>query len=299
MNLNIPDKCYLCPRMCGANRNITQGFCGAENTVRLARAALHMWEEPCISGTKGSGTVFFSGCPLKCCYCQNYHISAENFGKDISTLQLAQIFTRMENEGAHNINLVTASAYLPFVIDALEMAKPKIPVVYNTSGYETLNAINALKPYVDIWLTDLKYMSTELSGKYSSAANYFEYASAAILKMHEYSPKPIFNDDGILQKGLIVRYLALPGALNDGISCLNWLHENMDSDSFLLSLMSQYTPFYKATEYKELSRRIYSYEYNKLLSEAEKLGLTNGFMQKRSSAKEEYTPIFDLEGVDI
>ncbi len=295
--MNVPTNCALCPRQCGINRSLYTGACGASSTVRVARAALHLWEEPCISGTRGSGTVFFSGCPLRCCYCQNYKISAEAFGKDIDSAQLAQIFCQLEAAGAHNINLVTASAYLPWVIQALDIAKPKIPIVYNTSGYETREAITALAPYVSIWLCDLKYHSPALSAKYSAAQDYFAVASSAILQMVALCPAPQYDKDGIMQKGLVVRHLALPGCVQDGIACLSWLAESLNANSFVLSLMSQYTPFYKAHEHKEINRRIASYEYKQLLAAAERLGLSNGFMQKRTSAKEEYTPDFDLEGV--
>lgn len=295
INLNA---CNFCPKNCGINRTETIGFCGAPCSARVAKACLHFWEEPCISGKNGSGTVFFSHCNLKCCYCQNYQISAQGFGKNISAKQLAIIFENLQAKGAHNINLVSATVYLPFVVEALQMAKLHVPVVYNTSGYETVETLNALAPYVNIWLADLKYVSPQLSQKYSLCDNYFEYASKAILHMQSLAPKPVFNKDGIMQQGLILRHLALPNATADSKAVLTWIKENLDEKSFLMSIMSQYTPFYKAHEHKELSRRISTYEYNKIIDIAVTLNLVNGYMQERSSAKEEYTPKFDLEGVE-
>lgn len=296
--LNIPKKCTLCPRKCGADRNKEKGFCGGGQSVRLARAALHMWEEPCISGTKGSGTVFFSGCSLQCCYCQNYKISAENFGKDVSQERLAEIFLQLQADGAHNINLVSASHYMPWVIDALDAVRGKltIPVVYNTGGYETKEAIEALRGYVDIFLTDIKYFSPELSKRYSNAEDYFTVAYATAKQMIEMTGAPKFDADGIMQSGVIIRHLALPAALNDTKAVLNAIAK-LPKDSFLISIMSQYTPFYKAKNTKPLNRRISTYEYKQAINYAADLGLINGFMQQKSSAKEEYTPEFDLEGL--
>ncbi|MEG0762947.1 MAG: radical SAM protein [Oscillospiraceae bacterium] len=296
--MQIPIKCELCPRRCKQDRNKNKGLCGAGSSVRVARAALHFWEEPCISGTKGSGAVFFSGCSLGCCYCQNYRISAENFGKDISCDKLAEIFCRLEDEGAHNINLVTATPYLPWVLEALNKANVKIPIVYNTSGYETIESLELLRGVVDIWLADLKYVSSDLSYEYSRAADYFTVASAAIKMMANMVGKPIIGEDGIMKSGLIVRHLALPNHTDDSIAVLRWLNSELGKDTFILSIMSQYTPFYKANEHKKLSRRISTYEYKKVVNEAIDLGLNNGYMQAKSSAKEEYTPDFTLEGVE-
>ncbi|WP_367924215.1 radical SAM protein [uncultured Ruthenibacterium sp.] len=292
--------CTLCPRACGADRTRTRGLCGGGAQVRLARAALHFWEEPCISGTKGSGTVFFSGCPLQCCYCQNFTISAQNFGKEVSTRTLADIFLRLQEQGAHNINLVTAGHYLPWVLEALALAGPElfIPIVYNTGGYETQESLQMLKDVVDVWLTDIKYVSPVLSKKYSGAADYFDVASAAALTMCRMAGPPVLDAEGLLKKGVIVRHLALPGALADTKAVLKFMAEQLPANGFLTSLMSQYTPFYKAKEYKELSRRISTYEYRQAVNYAVELGLTQGFMQEKSSAKEEYTPSFQLEGVE-
>ncbi len=300
MALCVPKNCQLCPRLCGADRTRqAPGLCGGGPQVRAARAALHFWEEPCISGTQGSGTVFFSGCSLGCCYCQNFRISAENFGKELSVHQLAAIFLRLQAQGAHNINLVTATQYAPWVTAALDEARAqglRLPVVYNTGGYETEQTVRALAPYVDIWLTDMKYVSSALSGEYSAAPDYFAVAAPALRQMLAQAGPPVFGADGLLQRGVIVRHLALPGALHDSLAVLRFL-AGLGPQNFLFSAMSQYTPFYRAAQHKALSRRISTYEYRTVVNEAVRLGLTNGYMQEKSSAKEEYTPPFDLEGV--
>ncbi len=297
--MEIPVHCTLCPRQCGADRTRTTGLCKGGSQLRIARAALHFWEEPCISGTNGSGTVFFSGCPLQCCYCQNFQISAENFGREISVSRLAEIFLSLQQQGAHNINLVTAGHYRPWVCEALDLVKPSlhIPVVYNTGGYETAQSVSALRDYVDIWLADIKYFSPALSEEYSAAADYFDVASKAVRIMIEQTGAPVLDADGILQRGVILRHMALPGAGDDTRRVLEFMAHELPEKSFLISLMSQYTPFYKAAEHRQLRRRISTYEYRKAVDYAVDLGLTFGFMQEKSSAKEEYTPAFDLQGV--
>ncbi len=297
--MRIPTHCTLCPRRCGADRTRTAGFCGGGGAVKLARAALHFWEEPCVSGTRGSGAVFFSGCALQCCYCQNYPISAGNFGREITTRRLADIFLELQQQGAHNINLVTAGHYLPWVCEALDLARPalRVPVVWNTGGYETVESVRALQGYVDVWLTDLKYRSAALGAEYSGAPDYFDAAAPALGAMIAQTGAPVFDEKGLLKSGVIVRHLALPGALEDTRAVLRFLARELPRGSFLLSLMSQYTPFYKAREHKALSRRLSTYEYRRTVDCAVDLGLTEGFTQERSSAKEEYTPAFDLAGV--
>ena len=292
--------CQLCPRTCKVNRQLATGFCGCTNEVKVARAALHMWEEPCISGKKGSGTVFFSGCTLKCCFCQNFQINCENFGKILSASQLSEVFLKLQEEGAHNLNLVTPTQYLPFIIEALDKIKSvlSIPVIYNCGGYERPEIISLLKDYVDIYMPDLKYYDTSLSFSYSKAKDYFFFASKAILKMVQQTGTPVFNEDGILQKGVLIRHLVLPGCKEDSVKLLEWLSETLPKGSFLLSLLSQYTPVYKAREYPKINRRITTYEYNKVLDKAIALGLDQGFMQERSSASSLYTPSFHLEGLD-
>ncbi len=295
---DILKKCTLCPRECRADRETSQGFCGGGLLPRAAKAYLHMWEEPCISGTKGSGTVFFSGCSLKCCFCQNYRISAENFGREITVKRLSEIFLELQDKGAHNINLVSPTHYVPQIITALDMCRDKlhIPVAYNCGGYEKTETIEMLRGYIDIFMPDMKYYSSELSEKYSAAPDYFEYASKAIAKMIEIAGEPVFDENGILQSGVIIRHMVLPTHRRDSEEILKKLYELYGKDSFLLSLMSQYTPFYKSCEHKEINRRISTYEYEKVSQLARELGF-NGFMQERSSAKEEYTPDFDLIGI--
>ena len=303
-----PVSCTLCPRRCGADRAAGQtGFCGAGGTLKAARAALHFWEEPCISGTRGSGTVFFSGCTLRCCFCQNHKISRDLYGKTLTARELANVFLRLQDQGANNISLVTATHFLPWIIPALDLVKDRlsIPVVYNCGGYERTETIEALKDYVDIWLPDLKYYDTALSSRYSQAKNYFDHASEAITQMVRQTGAPVLDSDGIMQSGVIIRHMVLPGAREDSIRLLHWIHDKLPKGQYYISLLSQYTPFFRAakanpggSEFPEISRRITTFEYEKVLNEAIALGLEQGFMQEKSSAKEEYTPPFDLEGLD-
>ena len=300
--ISIPSRCTLCPRRCGANRAAGRtGFCGAGATLKAARAALHHWEEPCISGTRGSGTVFFSGCTLKCCFCQNYPISAEGLGKEITVEHLAEIFLNLQAQGAHNINLVTPGQWQPWIIAALDLARAKglrLPIVCNTGGYETVESVQVWRGYVDIWLADLKYVSSALSAELSAAPDYFAEAKPAIEAMMAQAGHPVFDADGILQKGVILRHLALPGHVEDSFAVLDQMAAWNDADPgcFLPSVMSQYTPFYKAAEHG-IGRRITTYEYRRVVNYAMDKGLVQGYMQQKSSAKEEYTPSFDLTGV--
>ncbi len=295
------DSCTLCPRMCGVNRRTGTGFCGQGALPRIARAALHMWEEPAISGTRGSGTVFFSGCTLKCVFCQNYRISHENFGKEISVSRLSDIFLSLQDQGAHNINLVTATQFLPSVLEALDLVRGKlaIPVVYNCGGYERPEIIRQLDGYVDIYLPDLKYYDPVLSETYSGASGYFTYASEAIQEMIRQTGGLSWDsrDPSLLSRGVILRHMVLPGARKDSIRLLHWIKETLPPHSFLISLLSQYTPFYQSCLHPEINRRITSYEYRSVVDAALELGLDQGYMQQKSSAKEEYTPPFDLQGV--
>lgn len=285
--------------MCRADRSTASGYCKAPDGILASRAALHFWEEPCISGTGGSGAIFFSGCTLRCCFCQNYKISRTPRGKSISSERLAEIFLELQEQGAHNINLVTATHYLPWILPALDMVKEKlhIPVVYNCGGYERLETIQALSSYVDIWLPDLKYFSSDLSRRYSQAPDYFARASAAVRQMILQTGTPVFDDRGIMQKGVIIRHLVLPGQKEDSLQLIKWMAEELPEKQFYISLLSQYTPYEKNPDFPELNRRITSYEYQKVVEAALEAGLEQGFMQKRTSAKEEYTPSFAYQGL--
>lgn len=293
--------CTLCPRMCHADRRISTGFCGCPAALYVARAALHMWEEPCISGSRGSGTVFFTGCTLRCCFCQNFQLSHHGLGKELSIHKLAEIFLSLQEQGAHNLNLVTPTQFLPHILEALALARPRltIPVVYNCGGYERLETIHALKGYVDIYLPDLKYFSTSLSEKYSQAPDYFQAASEAILQMVQQVGPPVLEEgSGLMKRGVIIRHMVLPGAKEDSIQLLRWMKSSLPENGYLISLLSQYTPFYQSKTHREINRRITTYEYQKVVDEAIRLGLSQGYMQEKSSAKEEYTPSFCYEGLD-
>lgn len=291
--------CNLCPRKCGVDRRKAAGFCGAGAQPRLARAALHYWEEPCISGTHGSGTVFFSHCNLKCVYCQNREISTEGFGKDISDERLCEIFLNLQAQGAHNINLVTPTPWLYNIINALDMAGAslKIPIVYNCGGYESPEVLQAAADYIDIFLTDIKYFSDNAAREYSHAENYFNTSLAAAQKMIELTDAPKKGENGILQKGTIIRHLVLPGMRADSKKIIDEICRTLTPGSFIFSLMSQYTPNSAVKRTPGLCRRVSSFEYNDVLNYAVDKGLTTGYMQSRTSAKEEYTPPFDLTGV--
>ena len=296
------DCCQLCPRRCRVNRRHSQGFCRSGVNPKVARAALHHWEEPAISGLNGSGAVFFSGCSLGCCFCQNHQISQEGFGQEVTCQELGHIFLRLQAQGAHNINLVTATHYLPSVTEALKLVRPalSIPVVYNCGGYEDPQIIEALKPYVNIWLPDLKYSDPALSFRYSRAGDYFSWASRAITQMIRQTGEPVFDDKGVMMSGVIIRHMVLPGARQDSIRLLQWLAQTLPRSQYYIGLLSQYTPSHLGSgtgTFPELNRGVTSYEYEKVVDTAVELGLTNGYTQKKSSAKEEYTPPFDLEGV--
>ena len=292
--------CMLCPRMCGAERsNGQRGICGAGNEILLARAALHMWEEPCISGTRGSGTVFFSGCQLGCVFCQNYKISAECFGLPVTEERLAEIFLSLQEQGAHNINLVSAAPYTESVLRVLDRIRGReltVPVVWNSGGYERIETLARLNGYVDIYLPDYKYHSAERAKKYSAAADYPDIALAAISEMVRQTGKYVLDDDGIMTRGSVIRHLVMPGGRHDSIACVDDIAQNFGTDEVLLSLMSQYTPFYRAEEFPEINRRVTTFEYESVCKKVREYGF-RGFFQEKSSAKEEYTPPFDLEGV--
>ncbi len=288
--------CIICPRQCGADRACGTGFCGAGKSVRIARVGLHEWEEPCISYGKGSGTVFFSGCSLKCVYCQNFKISSELQGRDVTPDELCDIFLRVQDMGAVNLNLVNPTHYCEDIAYALERVRDrlKIPVVYNTGGYDRVESLERLCGLVDIYLPDLKYYSSEYSGKYSGAEDYFSVASAAIGEMHRQVGYPVFDSEGHMKKGVLVRHLVLPTLYRDSFRILDFIAENYDASKIYISIMRQYFPTHRACEYRELSRRLTTLEYEKVLSYAQKLGIVNGFSQESSSAKEQYVPDFDF-----
>lgn len=289
--------CNLCPRNCSAERteNIGEGFCGMPENPVLARAALHNWEEPCISGDRGTGAIFFSGCSLKCCFCQNYLISHENKGEKITTDRLIEIIKELEEKGIHTIDFVNPTHFSHIIIDLLTRYKPTVPVVYNSSGYDSIETLKKLEGLVDVYLPDLKYFSPEKSQNYAKSADYFEKASAAILEMHRQQSKNIFKD-GIIQKGLIIRHLILPGNVEESKNIIMWIKNNLPDDTFV-SLMSQYIPYGNIADFKELNRRLTTAEYNKVVNFFLDTGLKNGFMQEKSAAEAEYIPDFDFTGI--
>ena len=288
--------CKLCPRECGADRSHKKGFCGESNVLRVARASLHMWEEPPISGISGSGTVFFSGCNLGCVFCQNHEIAHDHKGKEITPQALADVFLTLEEKGAANINLVTAVHFVPHVIAALEIAKAKglsIPTVYNSSGYESEETLRSLRGYIDIYLPDYKYRSPLLAERFSKAKNYPEVAERALAEMVSQTGPCIFDENGMMKKGVIVRHLVLPGHTDDSMAVLEYLHKTY-GDRIYISIMNQYTPMRKYEAFPELSRKLTSYEYGKVVKFAEKIGIKNGFLQSGEAAKESFIPSFDL-----
>ena len=283
----------LCPRKCGIDRTKTIGFCGQSDIVKIARADLHMWEEPCLGGEKGSGTVFFSGCSLRCCFCQNYEISAQGKGFELTVKELAETFLRLQDMGAANIDLVSPTHFVPQICDALDLlgADLKIPVVYNCGGYESTETLRMLGDRVKIFLPDLKYFDSELSSEYSAAPDYFPTAMTAIREMVSIAGKPQFDKNGMLISGVIVRHLVLPNHRHDSIKLMQKLGENFSTDEILVSIMSQFVPVYKAFEHKKLSRRTSTFEYKSVISEVEKLGF-DGYFQQRSSADTDFIPTF-------
>ncbi|MBR0349231.1 MAG: radical SAM protein [Clostridia bacterium] len=288
--------CNSCPRKCNIDRDSFKGICGAPANYKLARAALHFWEEPCISGDRGSGTVFFSGCSLKCVFCQNYEISRNSYGKEITEERLIEIFRELENQGAHNINLVNPTHYSAQLAQTLKKYKPSVPVVYNTGGYDSVESLKKLEGLVDIYLTDIKYVSEAVSKKYSGAEDYFTVASEAVLEMQRQVGENVFDEDGIMQKGIIIRHLVLPCNVSQAMRMLDWVKENLPIDT-VLSLMSQYTPCGKASEYPTINRKLGEREYGMVLDYAEKLGFENVFIQEIDSSSTDFIPDFDLSGV--
>lgn len=292
--------CTLCPRACHADRlHGAKGYCGMDSTVRAARAALHMWEEPCISGSRGSGAVFFSGCGLRCCFCQNREIAIGNCGKEITIERLSDIFLKLEQQGAANLNLVTGAHYVPQILRALENAKSRgfsLPVVYNSSGYENVETLRLLDGYVNVYLPDFKYTEPELAQKLAHASDYPKTAGAAIEEMVRQTGECVFDEEGYIQRGTIVRHLILPGHTKNSIKALEYLHRTYGNRIYI-SIMNQYTPVYHHEVFTELNRRVTRREYEKVLDAALALGIENGFFQEGETAQESFIPAFDYEGI--
>ncbi|MDY5862263.1 4Fe-4S cluster-binding domain-containing protein [Agathobacter sp.] len=299
-NMNKYENCLLCPRKCGINRGIGQtGVCGVSSEIKVARAALHYWEEPCISGKRGSGAVFFSGCSLHCVFCQNRAISDGKEGKVISKERLSDIFIELADKGANNINLVTPGQYIPDIVWAVNDAKSrgmKLPIIYNTSGYENVTELKLLEGIVDVYLPDFKYMDNMLSARYSRAKDYPSVAKQALSEMVRQQPDVVIDDaTGLIQKGVIVRQLLLPGHVNDAKVVLKYLYDTYH-DHVYISMMSQFTPI-ALKDYPEINRTVTRREYERLVDYAIKIGITNAFIQEGDVAKDSFIPAFDCEGV--
>lgn len=292
--MELLKNCMLCPRKCGVNRYKTKGACGANNKIKLAYYSLHKWEEPVISGSNGSGTIFFSNCNMKCIYCQNKKISLEGYGKYISNKKLGEIMLKLQKMGAHNINLVTPTHYVPQIAKVLRTIKGKelkIPVVYNTSSYENVGTIKIMNSLIDIYLADLKYYDDALAIKYSDCKNYFEIATMAIDEMYRQVGKIVIGKDGMMKKGLIVRVLLLPGHVHDAKEIINYLYKTYQDDIYI-SIMNQYTPI-TTCSYTELNRRVTEAEYEEVINYALTIGVRNAFIQEGETASESFIPNFD------
>lgn len=299
-NMNKYENCLLCPRKCGINRRTGQtGVCGVSSEIKVARAALHYWEEPCISGKRGSGAVFFSGCSLHCVFCQNREISDGKEGKIISKERLSDIFMELAGKGANNINLVTPGQYIPDIVWAVNDAKSrgmKLPIIYNTSGYENVTELKLLEGIVDVYLPDFKYMDSTLSARYSRAKDYPSVAKQALSEMVRQQPEVVIDDaTGLIQKGVIVRQLLLPGHVNDAKAVLKYLYDTY-RDHVYISMMSQFTPI-ALKDYPEINRTVTKREYERLVNYALEIGITNAFIQEGDVAKDSFIPAFDCEGV--
>ena len=290
-------KCEICPHNCKVNRLEGEvGRCKCSDKIKIALASVHHFEEPCISGKNGSGTVFFSNCNLSCMFCQNYEISQEGKGIEISIDELSDIFIKQQEKGVHNINLVTPTMYVYQIIEAIKIARGKglnIPIIYNSNGYENVQTIKDLNGYIDVYLPDLKYYDNELGIKYSGINNYFEYSSKAIFEMYNQVGSPKFDKDGNIIKGLMIRHLVLPNNINNSKKVLNWIKENINEDVYI-NIMAQYFPTYKAKEIKELNRKLSKKEYEEIENYVFELDIKNGYMQALGEHEEEYVPDFDL-----
>lgn len=286
--------CNLCPRNCNTNRNLDRGVCSVGNKIRIGRIAPHMWEEPCISGKKGSGAIFFAGCNLKCVYCQNEKLSRGKVGQEYSIEDLANEMLKLQEMGVHNINLVTPTHYIPQLVQALHLAKEKglkIPVVYNTSGYEKVESLRLLEGLVDIYMPDLKYLSSELAEKYSRAKDYPEIVKVAIREMYRQVGKPIFDKDDMMKKGLLIRHLVLPGYKEEAKEVIKYIHETYNNNVFI-SIMNQYTPVGNLEKFPELQRSLTEEEYEEVVEYAIEIGVENGFIQEGGTDSESFIPEF-------
>lgn len=291
------EECRLCHYNCNINRNTSLGFCKCKALPKVALANVHNWEEPCISGIRGSGTVFFSGCNLKCVFCQNYEISHNNFGKEISINRLSEIFLELQGKNVHNINLVSPTPYVPQIIEAIKIARKNglsIPIIYNTNSYENLETIKSLDGYIDIYLPDLKYYDDEIAIKYSKAKDYFKVASLAISEMVKQVGSARFDEKKIMQKGVIVRHLIIPGQILQTKRILDWIKRKLPTDTYI-SIMAQYFPAYKAKDFSEINHKISKQEYNFVTSMLR--NFENGYIQELGEHEEEYVPDFNLKGV--
>ena len=290
------EKCEICPHNCKANRLEGKiGRCKATDKVKIALASVHNFEEPCISGTNGSGTVFFSNCNLKCVFCQNYKISQQGLGREISIEELADIFIEQQNKKVENINLVTPTMYIYHIIEAIKIARKKglnIPIVYNTNGYENVETIKKLNGYIDIYLPDLKYYDNDLAFKYSGVKNYFENATEAIKEMYNQVGTPVLDENGIMKKGVIIRHLVLPNNLQNSKDVLKWINDNIDNKVFV-SVMAQYFPTHRAKDFPELNRKLTKEEYEEIENFLYSLNLDNGYIQELGEHEEEYVPDFE------
>ncbi len=285
--------------MCSVERGKhlpANGFCKMPYEPFIARAALHKWEEPCISGVNGSGTIFFSGCSLRCVFCQNEMISRTPFGRQVDKNGFIEIMKTLENMGAHNINLVNPTHFIPFIKEALTEYKPSVPVVFNSGGYERVESLKTLEGLIDVYLPDLKYVSTVLSKKYSHAENYFSFASQAVLEMRRQTGECVFDENGIIKKGLIIRHLVLPGNISDSFKVIDFVADNLPKDT-CMSLMSQYTPMKKNEKMPELNRRLTTFEYEKVLEYFKRRGLENAYIQQINSSQKQYIPDFSDFGI--
>lgn len=295
MKLELLEKCTICPHNCGINRTNNQiGRCKSKDTVKIALYSTHNFEEPCISGKKGSGTVFFSNCNMNCVFCQNYEISQQGKGKEITIEELAEIFIKQQEKDVENINLVTPTSYVPQIIESIKIARNKglkLPIVYNTNGYEKVETLKMLEGYVDIYLPDFKYSDNELAKRLSKVDNYFEIATQALTEMYKQTGKAVFDDRGIMQKGMIIRHLVLPNHILNSRKVLKWINENMHD--VYVSVMAQYFPTYKAKDIEDINRKLTKEEYEQIENYLYRLDLENGYIQELGEHEEEYVPKWD------